>query len=363
MRCRGSVMTMKKIRYLLLVIGLVVGLNQRLWAASLVGTMNLENSLYYENTNLVVANGEQFVGFVGFKNGMTLENGAAIWVGVEFPIYGAIALTNGSITIQSCDLVLGSNSWFSSGGTLALNGFDIFFMKQPFDVSISKYLNIQGDGALVFGGQRVFMNASGGANTGTFNVTTGNVVISGADFYDVGSGSFSVDMTHTIVFENCIFNIHSNGWTHTGGSLQFRGTNVFKNGTFTFDSTGLLTIDVGSTLIFDEGTTFSWGGLSPAVGTNSFLTNDGSTLHLRGCSLNISSTGMRFSSVTGATPNNARIIIEDYVTLSAAGTTQSNGLIIGLRSGVSAASGTITTSVMLHGGAYLNVKTGCLDIF
>lgn len=356
-------MTIKKIQYLLLVIGLVFGDIQRLFAVSDFGITTIATSLYYEGGVFNMDNTDSAVGFVGLEGGITLGSGAAVTVGVQFPIYGAIALTNGSITLAGCDMVLGSNSSFASGGTLALNTFNILFMKQHYDLNITKYLNIRGTGALVFGGQRVIMHASGGANAGVFNVTTGNVVISGADFYDVGSASFSVDMTQTLIFENCVFNLHSNGWTHTSGSLQFQGTNVFKNGTFTFNSPGLLTIADASTLIFDEGTTFSWGGLSPAVGTNSFNTGDGSILHLRGCNLNISSTGMRFSSATGGMPNNARIIIEDYVTLSAAGTTQSNGFIIGLRSGVSAVSGTITTSVILRGGAYLNVKTGCLDIY
>lgn len=87
-----------------------------------------------------------------------------------------------------------------------------------------------------------------------------------------------------------------------------------RDKTFTFNSTGVINIETGSTLTFDHSITFSYGPDIPPWGLEPYkfskerivFADSSSTLHLNGCTLHSTHTGARLK--------DGRVLIQDDVT-------------------------------------------------
>ena len=153
----------------------------------------------------------------------------------------------------------------------------------------------------------------------------------------------------SIVLQNCKLGI-ANNYSFSYGSMLFK-EDVRITGTSTFEYSTMMgsTIDVCSCLLVDFGSTFKY---APPIANRDLLimTNTSSKLHLNGCTLHSTTTGLRLTK--------GMVLFDNFVTLSADGQVVSEAISFGKTDDPS---GTNDAIVGVLGGAYVEAY-GYIDM-
>ena len=183
------------------------------------------------------------------------------------------------------------------------------------DLSLSRMWTFTGDCTIKGFGNTVTLGS--GAVLDTYNSSTlrlHDLALSG-----LGSQKLRCRTNDgSIVFRNSEVALSSN-YNFSYGSMLFeKDVKVTGTTTFAYSSVMASTIDSESKLFFDVGTTFSYD--SPNTNRDLLVMTDTSAkLHLNGCTLYSTPTGIRF---TGG-----RLFLENFITLSADGQVASEGIL------------------------------------
>jgi hypothetical protein len=271
---------------------------------------------------LVINGGTNTIRRLALFDGLTYQNSstAAVYSSL-LPISGNVNL-NGGILYLDRELRFGDLVSFVGPGRIYGNGeeHDITF---PGTLETWSYSYTFSDSVLNFNSDLELNSAFSFQSTCTINGNGCQIDLRGGGSFYVGSGAnitfqnisllgvkesniLCLNSDSVINLDNASLRL-SGTYTFTQGYIDiFQDCKISGTGVFAYQSSQDLRINSHSKLLIDRGMTFSYDS-NAASKEKLIFTDDTSTLHLNGCTLYSTRTGLR---LTGGT-----MIIQDLVTV------------------------------------------------
>lgn len=261
--------------------------------------------------------------FAYFKDGFSLQDSTTTctWKSI-FPISGSINLHGGQLYLTS-DFTIHDTAALTTMGSIEGNShtFDVAQSVTGFPaafVSRFHHTNIFLNADFVISGTvkfRGLCTLDGGANRVTLG-TNGNIIVDrnstlhlrNVDLEGINRNNIRCLNDGGIIIMDNISWTQSSNYTFTTGTLLFQNdVKVFGQYSFNYTTRMTSSIDAGSMLYFDYGTTFSY---APRIGNKSliYMTDATSQLYLNGCTLYSTRTGLQLTTGT--------MFIDNRVTMS-----------------------------------------------
>lgn len=279
------------VKHFLLIIFLVSTYKTSSYASNLNGTA----SIVYKNQHHVFNNGEIAQGYVRLNNGFTIVNGATASLDTVVSVSGDIDLRQFGTMNLLTDLAFDSNVTITQSGRINGRGHGII-LNSNLTIPASKILHFTGDtfidgqGATLELKEYAQLQVDANATLTLRNLTIKNTRNS------LFSGPIRINSTTSkLALDNVMLNIVGDMPLSSGQT--FIHNDVLVNGTsaLIYYSSKPMFVAPQSRLIFDINTAFSFA----PTGTDSknlFILQDRtSSLHLNGCTLNTTASGMQIT--------------------------------------------------------------------
>ncbi|MBS1987590.1 hypothetical protein JST56_01190 [Candidatus Dependentiae bacterium] len=280
-----------KVRQVLLMIFLISARFGCTHASNLNGTA----SVVFKNQHHVFNNGEIAQGYVRLNNGFTIVNGAAASLDTVVSVSGDIDLRQFGTMNLLTDLVLDSGVTITQSGRINGRGHGIV-LNGNLTIPASKILHFTGDtfidgnGATLELKEHAQLQIDANATLTLRNLTFKNTRNS------LFSGPIRINSSSSkLAFDNVILNPigdmpFSFGKIYIHNDVIFSGTSALV-----YYSSSPLFVAPHSRFLFDISTAFSFAPTGTDAKNLFILQDRTSTLHLNGCTLNTTASGMQIT--------------------------------------------------------------------
>ena len=285
---------------------------------------------------------------VYYRDGITISGLNTLTLESPIPVSGQINFGgSGTITLND-DLYLAEGVTIASNDGYIDGNDHAVVMGGDLTIPSSKTFYITGDTIIDGRGNSLIVN-------GILNVAAGKTLTLRNMSLDlVKSADFSINSSGTVALQNVTVNLEDD-WVFSSGSLSISDDVVFKGRGYKFEysSSGTMTINVGSMLYMDIGTTFEYDGVTASSRTKLSMTDATSVLYFKNSTFSAPASG----SAGGVQLTKGTIVFEDKVVVnnkngSAANNSQSYSIEFG-------DGGTNDANIYVLAGARVEV-TGCI---